>query len=493
MKSSKLRFGLIAAVGLALASCVRTPMPVVQPPDRDQISANLMSDIAVLASEEFGGRLPGTDGEILTVRFLIEAMRSAGLESGTNDPGNAWRAPVELISSQPRGSRLAIRTATREIELDPAETLAFTTLRRGLVEGGEMVFVGRESERVDPDLVRGNVVVMLGEPGVSPGRRSLLFEKQPAAIITVVESKTGIDAIREANQRDRLLLSSAATTNLSAFVTQESFANAIGAEAWSDLLEASESEEFAPVRMAETATVEANSLRRDFTSYNVIGRLPGRVPQSGAVLLLAHWDHLGECAPVTSEDRICNGAVDNASGLAVMLEVVRRLAAEGPHDRDIYVMATTAEEAGLLGARAFVEEPALPLDTIVAALNFDTSAVAPSGSSIGFIGEGRTSLDGVVGEVLEDLGRSLGSRVVAEQFLQRQDSWVLLQEGVPAVVISTTFGSQTILNSYLSERYHRPSDEIDGIELGGAIDDVILHEELIRRLADTTVYLSPGG
>ena len=174
-----------------------------------------------------------------------------------------------------------------------------------------------------------------------------------------------------------------------------------------------------------------------------------------------------------------------------MLELARRLSATGPHDRDIYFLATSAEESGLLGARSFVEAPPVPLDTIVAAFNFDTVAVAPAGSPIGFIGEGRTPLDGIVRDVLDAARRDLGDQELAAQFVRRQDGWVLLDEGVPAVLLSTTFGSEEVLTRYLSGDYHRPSDEVGIIELGGAIDDLLLHEELIRRVANTSLYSAP--
>ena len=226
-------------------------------------------------------------------------------------------------------------------------------------------------------------------------------------------------------------------------------------------------------------------MRRAFTSYNVLGLLPGQVRGSGAVLLLAHWDHLGECGPEGAEDRICNGAVDNASGVALMLELARRLADAGPFERDIYVLATSAEESGLLGAHAFVASPPIPLDTIIAAFNFDSVALAPAGSPVGFVGEGRTQLDAVVLQQLLKEGRDLGNRDYAERYVQRQDAWALLQKGVPAVMLSSAFASEITAGPFFGGAYHSPDDEVGAIELGGAIDDLLLHEALVKRLAGT--------
>ena len=484
--------GLTLLALLALAACSSAP-PVASVPvaERALIEQNLRRDISVLASEEFGGRKPGTLGEEKTVAFITAEMQKAGLVSGTNDPGSAWRAPVQLVSTQPFTSSIVIRAGRRTTELDHGMAVAFTVRRRELVDGQPLVFVGRAAEELPDEAVSGKIVVMLGEPGVSPQRRAALFEKDPAAIITVVENADSIAQVNGAFGRERILLESEAVGSLSAFIANETMAKAMGETTWARLLEAAAKDDFKPVTLEATAKIEATSQRREFTSYNVIGMLPGQVAGSGAVVLMGHWDHLGQCGPEDAEDRVCNGAVDNASGIAVMLELARRLAATGPYDRDIYVLATSAEEAGLLGARAFVEAPPVQLNSIVAAFNFDTVAIAPAGSPVGFVGEGRTPLDPVILGVMQEAGRQLGDKEFAEQYVRRQDGWAFLQEGIPAVMLSTAFGSEIVLGPYLSTDYHRASDETDAIVLGGAIDDLLLHEELVRRVANVAIYPSP--
>ncbi|WP_298466849.1 M20/M25/M40 family metallo-hydrolase [uncultured Erythrobacter sp.] len=485
--------GLILAALLALAGCARAPLATIPAEERAVIEASLMRDIGVLASDEFGGRRPGTLGEERTLAFITEELRRAGFNSGTNDPGSAWRAPVQLIATQPASSRLAFRRGSNIVEIAEEFSVAYTSGRRALIEEAEMVFVGTLAEEVAEEDVTGRVIVMLGEPGVSPERRRILFEKNPVAIITVVEDAEAIASTRSARGSERMLLASEETQDLSAFTTRETLSETLRPEVWEDLLQQSEDEGFIPQPLDVTASIEATSIRREFTSYNVIGMLRGQVPQSGAVMLLAHWDHLGECGTEADPAAICNGAVDNASGVAVMLELARRLAASGPYDRDIYVLATSAEEAGLLGAKAFVAEPAIPLDSVVAAFNFDTVAVAPAGSAVGFVGEGRTPLDTIIREVISEGARELGDREFAESFVQRQDGWALLQEGVPSVMLSTAFSSEIVLGPYLSNDYHGPTDSIDKVELGGAIDDLLLHEELVRRVANTATYPATGG
>lgn len=482
------RAGLIIAGVLAVAGCARAPLATAPVAERVAIEANLMRDIGILASDEFGGRRPGTLGEERTLAFIAEELQQAGFGSGTNDPGSAWRAPVQLIATQPASSRLAFRRGSKIVEIGEASSVAYTSRRRALIEEAEMVFVGTLAQEVAEEDVTGRVIVMLGEPGESPERRRILFEKNPVAIITVVEDDAAIADTRSAFARERMLLASEETQNLSAYTTNDALSDVLRSEVWDDLQKQSQADNFIPQPLDVTASIEATSIRREFTSYNLIGLLPGQIPQSGAVVLLAHWDHFGECGDEGDEDRICNGAVDNASGVALMLELARRLAASGPHDRDIYVLATSAEESGLLGAKAFVTEPALPLDSIVAAFNFDTVAVASSGSPVGFVGEGRTPLDSLVKEVMGEARRELGDAEFAERFVQRQDGWVLLEKGVPAVMLSTAFSSEIVLGPYLANDYHRASDELAKVELGGAVDDLLLHEELVRRVADTSIY-----
>ncbi len=450
-----------------------------------------MRDITALASDEFGGRQPGTDGERLTLEYLARRYTEIGLESGTNDPVNPWRAPVALVHSQPLESRVSFGKTL----LADDEAFGFAGARRVLVEDADVVFVGRALTAPPMEVIKGKVAVLLGEAGKSPARRAKLFEREPAAIITVVDDPAEIAAVRAAFGRETIESVSDANRHLSAFVTDAALARAIGADRWAELQEAARDDAFEPRALDLKASLEAVSDRREFTSHNLIGRLPGALPDAGAVLLLAHWDHLGTCdgngddAP--QADTVCNGAIDNASGVAVMLELARRLAATGPHDRDIYVLATSAEESGLLGIQAFIADPPVPLAAIVAAFNFDTVAVAPAGSPLGFVGEGRTSLDPLVLEALKATGRDLGNREFAESFVQRQDGWALLEKGVPTLFLSSAFGSQIVLGPYLESHYHRPSDDLTQIELGGAIDDLLLHETLVRQVASAAAYTPP--
>lgn len=480
---------LIIALSLVVAACSSVPPLSVPAEERAQISARLMRDIEILASDEFGGRKPGTPGGEQTVAFLTERMRRIGLTSGTNDPGSAWRASVELVSTRPLESKVTIRTKRGTVELPPESSAAYSRSRRALIDGVDVVFVGLGTQDIPPEEINGRIVIMLQET-FNMAARDALFDADPAAIVALVRSEVDLTEERRFFDRETLFLASEDTNRLTAFVTREAFASALPKGVWERLLADADGEDFVVEPLEATIAIDTRTSRREFTSYNVLGLIPGAVRGSGAVMVMAHWDHLGECA-IGTPDPICNGAVDNASGVALMFELAQRLMALGPHDRDIYVVATSAEEAGLLGVKALIESPPVPLDTIVGVFNFDTSAVAQAGSAVGFVGEGRTPLDGIVREVLSDGRRQLGNPEFAESFVRRHDGWALLEKGVPAILLSTAFSSEIVLGPYLAETYHKPGDEAAGIELGGAIDDLLLHEELVRRVASTELYPAP--
>jgi Zn-dependent M28 family amino/carboxypeptidase len=210
------------------------------------------------------------------------------------------------------------------------------------------------------------------------------------------------------------------------------------------------------------------------------------------VLLVAHWDHFGTCAEPPAQHLICNGAVDNASGLAVITEAARLLAQGRPPERDIYVLATSAEEYGLLGALAFAENPPIPLRKFVAVFNVDSDAIAPAGTAFAIVGRGRTGLDPEIERVVRKNGRQVVASDAANAYLKRQDGWIFLQHDVPAVMVSTAYADTARLERFMETRYHRPSDQATAdMELGGAADDVRMLADLARDFADTRAW--PGA
>ena len=153
----------------------------------------------------------------------------------------------------------------------------------------------------------------------------------------------------------------------------------------------------------------------------------------GAILLTGHWDHLGaECRPASATDRICNGAVDNASGIAALLAVARRLGSGPRLDHDVYVIATTAEELGLVGARQFVASLPLPKNRIRAVLNVDTIAIAPRGAPMAIVGRGANPwLDAVLDHLEADHEFLLAGDVFTSDLIE---TWIdIKREDIQAI------------------------------------------------------------
>ncbi|MEP6201501.1 MAG: hypothetical protein ABJ135_08455, partial [Marinomonas sp.] len=157
-----------ALLGLVVAGCAKAPLASISATERASLETSLMRDIRVLASDEYGGRKPGTAGERLTTDYIISNLQAAGFESGTNDPGNAWRAPVELVSVRPQSGSVTFEIEGKSLELEPDEAVVFTNRARDFAEGADVVFVGYEAEDITDEMVAGKVVIMLGEPGKSP-------------------------------------------------------------------------------------------------------------------------------------------------------------------------------------------------------------------------------------------------------------------------------------------------------------------------------------
>jgi hypothetical protein len=478
-----------------LAACARTPVASTQASERAAIEARLRDDIAILASDEFGGRKPGTPGEEKTLAYLEKRMAEVGLLSGTGDPGSYWRQPVDLVATIPLTGELTLIQGRKRVTVPQSDAVVITKRRRALATSGPgtgvpVVFVGYGDGSVLGDALAGAVAVMLADPGRDAARRDALFAQRATAVVTVEPEAADLPVVRAS---PRIELASEEVDTLAAYVTDKAIAGVIGPRRWARLKADAQAHDFSPIELNLAVAIEATAERQEITSHNLVGMVPGQTPGSGAVLLLAHWDHLGECGLPEAQDRICNGAVDNASGLAVMLELARRLKAGPPLERDIYVLATTAEEAGLFGARAFVKVPPLPLTSIVAAFNFDMLALAPEGSAVGFIGRGQGPLDAAILAEIARSGRVEGDQALAESFVRRQDGWVFQQQSVPTVLLSSSYGSRGVLQPFLSSRYHQPGDEIGAIDLGGAVDDLLLHEQLIRQLADPARYPPPAA
>jgi hypothetical protein len=470
--------------------------------------ADLRRHIDVLASDAFEGRAPATEGERRATAYIVEQWRARGLEpAGEN---GSWFQAVPLVE-RAAGRHEARWTARgRALDFDPQDILLLGRDAQEAIADAPVIFAGhgaRLPERGVDQLagidLRGAIVLILLEGPDVPGfpslveRRRAVTEAGAAAVIAVVGSDIPWPQVRG------LMSGQVATRLATEPVPQVTGAMPIAAlQRLLDgaggnlerLLNEQPGSSFRAVALPLRATLDVVTTVNRYTTNNVIGRIRGSGSTGESLLFLGHWDHFGVCRAESEPDRVCNGAVDNASGIAALIEIAGRLARQPRRERDILFLATTAEEMGLLGAEHFAAQPPVPLDTIVAAINLDTIAIHPAGEPVAVIGRGVPALDAVIDAAVADAGRRLDADGEADVMVRRQDGWALTRLGVPAIMVGGSFSNMENLNAFLAGTYHGPDDEAGaGLILDGAAEDATLLVALGRRLADPAGYARPAS
>lgn len=521
-------------LALVLAACSReaaepTPAPAADTPAASILpasdhvfspelsTADWAEHVRVLASDEFEGRAPGSRGETLTVEYLINQFKAIGLEPGN---GDSWTQDVPMVvtTASPE-TRLSIQVGDTELVPAYGPEMAIHT-RSGQAEvklaDSEVVFVGygvnapelgwNDYEGLD---VTGKTVVMLiNDPGFHAGDESLFegrrmtyygrwtykFEeaaRQGAAMALIVHDDAGasypwsvvengwtgpqFDLPPSVDPEPRLPLqgwiNGATAEQLFAaaghdFMAQRAAANQRG---------------FRAVPLDAVASAEVRSSVREGSSQNVLARLPGRALADEAVVYMAHWDHLGRnFSP--GGDQIFNGAVDNASGVAGILEIARHFAAGPRPQRSLLFMAVTLEESGLLGSRYYVANPVVPLHKTVAAINLDAMSVIGRVRDFTVIGYGSSELEDILRPIAEGQGRILRPESSPESgFYFRSDHFNFAKAGVPALYAKGGVDhfekgeehGKALAADYTANRYHKPGDEFDpNWDLAGVLEDL---------------------
>jgi Zn-dependent M28 family amino/carboxypeptidase len=507
--------------------------------DDDAITAErILAHTRHLASDDLQGRAPGSRGETLTITYLRNQLEAIGVEPG--QPDGSWVQEVPLVGSTVTNTpELVIRGASGADDglrfHHGPDYVAWTSPRSpsATIDDVEMVFAGygivapeyQWDDFKDVD-VSGKIVVMLvGDPPhpdrtlfAGPamtyyGRWTYKFEiaaaKGAAAAIVihtpveagypwaVVENSwTGeqFDLIRSAAGAPRCAVESWISTA----AAEEIFAAAGGTLA--QARRQAMSRDFRPRFLGLTAGVHIESDEREVRSHNVVGILPGSDAgtKQEHVIYTAHWDHLGRGAAIDG-DSIYNGALDNASGVAGLLEIARAFAA-ARHDleRSVLFIFTTAEESGLLGARHYVEHPLYPIERAVAAVNVDGLNIWGRTSDIVVIGYGQSDLDAYLEVEATAQHRHVRPDTAPEKgYYYRSDHFVFAQKGVPALYAESGvhfrgrpegWGAE-VRTRYLLRCYHKPQDEVDASwDLTGAVEDMELLFRVGLELATTGEY-----
>lgn len=471
----------------------------------------LREHVATLASDQYEGRAPGTKGDTLTVRYVRNAFREAGLRSaGTRE---SWYQDVPLVGVTPRGTA-AVRGGAPFL---PGRDVLIATVGSDTgrtIENAEQLFVGHGIVTGDGKWddykgadVRGKVVVMLEgtPPGdawraagtqLAPGqKRRTAMERGALAVVSLV-AEGSFERMRDVYLRELPLLDTAGTAPLTPLLVQ---VHPGAADRWlgeddAPLRTAAAGAAFTPRVLPARVDIRYATARRRYLSPNVAGMIEGSDPmrRGETVVVTAHWDHLGRDTTLAG-DQIFNGALDNAAGVAQLLELARLLAAGPRPARSVLFLATTAEEAGLLGAEWYVRHPLRPLEHTVAVINLD--AASPWGRTRDVIstGDGLSSLDRVLAVAARLQGRRIAPDPWPEQgFYLRSDHYAFAKAGIPGLFASSGtdvigkpagWGKQQV-DEYLRTTYHRPSDAFqEDWDFTGISEDVDLFADVIRRIA----------
>ena len=469
---------------------------------KDIVAADLRRHVDVLASDAFEGREPGTNGETLTVNYITDAWEKAGLVPAAvkhvAGAQNRWYDPVPLIQRSPDTIKYEFTSKGRPIKFVGDDFLIIGNEPNIKKTNLPIFFAGfgiNSNGKVSTNVAGKAVMIVFDSPENAPAemrspraRREALFAAGAQAVFIVADNTTDWLVMRRQLLSRSIALDRPTTQmRLEGSMSLE-FAVAMITAAgldWDKLRSRAKTNDFAGESLGIGLNLNVQTQIRQFTSPNIVGKIPGRKPNSGAILFLGHWDHLGICQPAEAADRICNGAIDNASGIAMLTEIARSLSKSKP-DRDIYFLATTAEESGLLGAYHFAENSPVPIKDFVIAFNLDTVAIAGPRSAVAIVGRGSTVFDSDIDNIVLKMKRKPDKSMQSNAFVRRQDGWALLQNGIPTVMVGGAFSDNDRLQKFLGSDYHGPNDEISAqIDMTGAVDDARLHVALGRYFAST--------
>src|SRR5215213_991882 len=489
---------LLVAIG-----CSKPEAPPPPPvPAEDQITtASFVNHVKTLASDEFEGRAPATPGGQKTVDYLAAQLKAIGVE-----PGNTYKYITDVV--------------------------AFSGVEKPRVQvQGEIVFVGYGINA--PELkwndyeganVKGKIaLIIVNDPPAPPGEPQLFGG--PALTYYGRWTYKFEEAARQ-GAAGALLIHTDESATYPWQVVQSSWSGtqyslppqagqpALGIKGWItnaaakdlakrggrdlDAMRAAASKrgfKAVPINTKAAATLMQRSSRK--TAANVIGVIKGTNPSEG-VIYTAHWDHFGTRDPQAGDakdaDRIFNGAYDNASGCAGVLEIAKAFAkAPQKPARSIYFAFVTGEESGLLGSSFLAANPPVPADKIVANINIDE--INPYGAATDMVqlGSERSSIGPMIEALLKERGRTLtGDEHPERGYFFRSDHFPFAKAGVPAISISepkkfTGANAAEVLKkqeAFNDTKYHQPSDEYDpSWDFTGGVDDMKVLAQLGWRIA----------
>ncbi|MEY2494394.1 MAG: hypothetical protein QOJ45_886 [Verrucomicrobiota bacterium] len=525
---------LVAGISLAAAEAPSGPPKSAL----DAITAaDLLKHIKVLASDEFEGRAPGSKGEELSVKYITEQFKTLGLKPGNPNGTYIQEVPLAGIISAPVAS-FSIGEKKMELKF-PDDFVASSARLQNEVkaENTDVVFVGYGvvapeygwDDYKDVD-VRGKTILMLiNDPAIpdpaDPTKLDMKMFKGSAMTYYgrwtykyEVAAQKGADAaviIHEtvpAAYPYSVVQTSWAKENFEIDAPDKNM-NAVQIRSWitldvakklladsgqdfDALKKAALTKEFRPVAIGAKANFDVKQTVRSFKSRNVVGKIEGsdQKLKDEWIIYSAHWDHLGRHEELKG-DQIFNGAVDNATGVAGLIELATGyMKLKPPAKRSVLFVATTAEEAGLLGAKFYAEHPLYPIEKTLADINMDGLSVWGKTRDIEDISFGNSDLDDMLAAATVLHGRVMNPNSQPEKgSFYRADQFEFSKVGLPSLYTGAgkdvigkppEFGQQK-KDEFIAKHYHQPSDQVDPAwDVSGGAEDLQLLFEVGYQVAN---------
>ena len=501
----------------------------------------ILRDTKVLSSDEYEGRAPATEGEKKTVAYLVEQMKAGGLQPA-GDPlpggGRAWTQDVPLARFATKGPvAVSVNVAGQTQAWTQGGQIAIRAAQTGVdrltVKDAPIVFVGygvKAPERNWDDFkgldLKGKVALVLvndpdfetgsgdfgGKAMTYYGRWTYKFEeaaRQGAVGFLVIHETApasyGWATVKNSNTNeifDTIRKNpSEAHAPLEGWVQRDvavGLMKAAGLD-FETLKKQAQTRDFKPAELkGVTFSTDYAVDVQKVVSKNVVGAVIGAKHPEERVIYTAHWDHLGVGLPDAKGDKIYNGALDNASGTALLVELGRAFAKGPKPERTVMFLAVTAEEKGLLGSEYYADNPLYPLATTVGVLNMD--GVGPNGLAKDFTTSGNAPL--TLQDELIAVGKthdryfSPDPRPEAGSFF-RSDHFPFARAGVPAIsfgggqdlVDGGKAAGQAKRTAYTADKYHQPADEFDPAwdPKGFEADGTMLFD-LGKKLANSRIW-----
>ena len=499
----------------------------------------ILEHTRVMSSDEFEGRSPGTRGEELTVAYLTDQFRKLGLKPGNPDGTFVQNVPLVGFTTQPTFTLTSGGNTATLTPLTDYVAVSRHFQPEVRVDNSDIVFVGygvvapeygwddykdvdvrgktilmlindpavplaNDPSKLDPNVFKGNAMTYYGRWTY---KYEIASEKGAAAAIIIHETgpagypfevvsgswgRENFDIRSPRGPGNRVRVESWITNDRARQLLQGSGLN------FDELKRAAVRKDFRPVALNAKASFHLRNTIRDVQSRNVVAKLEGSEKPDEYVVYSAHWDHLGR-DPNLAGDQIYNGALDNASGTAAMLEIAEAFTQlrDRPR-RSIVFLAVTAEEKGLLGAKFYGNNPLYPLNKTLANLNIDGINQWGRTSDIVIVGYGNSTLDDLLTEAAQRQARTIIPDPEPEKgFFYRSDHFEFAKQGVPALYTDAGvtyvgkpagYGDQK-REEYNARDYHKPSDEIKpDWDLTGAVDDAQLMFMVGYRVAQGNVW-----